>query len=62
VKLFGPDKGLINHYNFRVNLQHFKKTKKKLELIRYPRMPEEQAWRVEYYKVANKTHDRELFP
>ena len=52
---------MLDHYHFRVAQQEAKKKRKKLELALPPRKPGEKPWWDEYYTVARKIHDRDLF-
>ena len=52
---------IFDHYHFRVAQREAKKAKKKLQLARPPRKPEEQAWWVKDYTDPRKIRDRELF-
>jgi hypothetical protein len=52
---------LFDHYHFRVTQSESKKARKKLELAKPPRAPGEVPWWKEYWTVANKIRDREMF-
>jgi phosphatidylserine/phosphatidylglycerophosphate/cardiolipin synthase-like enzyme len=52
---------MLDHYHFRVTQQEAKKKKKKLELAMPPIKGGQKAWWEDYYSVARKIHDRELF-
>jgi hypothetical protein len=52
---------MLDHYHFRVTQQEAKKKKRKLELSFPPRKSGEKAWWEEYYSIARKIRDRELF-
>jgi phosphatidylserine/phosphatidylglycerophosphate/cardiolipin synthase-like enzyme len=52
---------MLDHYHFRVSQLEAKKKRKKLELALPPRKPEDKAWWEDYYAVARKVRDRELF-
>jgi hypothetical protein len=52
---------MLDHYHFRVTQKEAKKKRKKLELAMPPRKPGEEPWWQEYYTVARKVRDRELF-
>jgi len=48
-------------YHFRVTQQEAKKKKQKLELAMAPLKAGQKAWWEDYYTVARKIHDRDLF-
>jgi hypothetical protein len=52
---------LFDHYHFRVAQQEAKKAKKKLQLARPPRKPNESPWWAEDFKDPRKIRDREVF-
>jgi phosphatidylserine/phosphatidylglycerophosphate/cardiolipin synthase-like enzyme len=52
---------MLDHYHFRVAQQEAKKKQKKLALALPPRKPGEKAWWEDYYNVARKARDRDLF-
>ena len=52
---------IFDHYSFRVAVKEANKKGEKLHLRRPPRAPGEKPWWNDYYTVAHKIKDRELF-
>jgi hypothetical protein len=52
---------IFDHYHFRVTQKEAKKAKKKLQLVKLPRLAGEKPWFAEDYTDPRKIRDRELF-
>jgi phosphatidylserine/phosphatidylglycerophosphate/cardiolipin synthase-like enzyme len=52
---------IFDAYHFRLTQQETSNAKKKLELARPPRTPQDRPWWEEDYTDARKIRDRELF-
>lgn len=52
---------IFDHYHFRIAQREAKKAKKKLQLAKPPRQPDEKPWWDDDYTDPRKIRDRELF-
>jgi len=52
---------MLDHYHFRVTQLKAKEKNRKLELAMPLRKAKEKTWWADYYSLARKIHDRELF-